>query len=65
MVTNFCPHNGDEQWCPAIGGINNYKYSYHFDIMAKSPVFGDNPVMDFEQVSCPGAASSDYEQCVC
>jgi endoglucanase len=57
MATNLCPHNGNEQWCPAVGGTNNCGYSYHFDIMAKSLVFGDNPVVDFEQVSCPGAAS--------
>jgi endoglucanase len=61
MVTNLCPHNGNEQWCPAVGGTNNYGYSYHFDIMAKSPVLGDNPVVNFEQASCPSAALSDYK----
>lgn len=65
MVTNLCPYNGNAEWCPAVGGTNEYGYSYHFDIMAESEVFGDNPVVDFEEVSCPSAASSDYSQCQC
>lgn len=46
-------------------GTNQYGYSYHFDIQAQTEVFGDNPVVNFEQVTCPGAASTDYKQCVC
>src|SRR5215469_16328992 len=65
MVTNLCPFNGNEQWCPAVGGTNQYGYSYHFDIMAESEVFGDNPVVEFEPVACPGQATTDWEQCVC
>jgi len=65
MVTNLCPNNGNAQWCPAVGGTNDYGYSYHFDIMAQSEVLGDNPVVDFEEVSCPSAATSDYAQCQC
>jgi endoglucanase len=65
MATNLCPQNGNEQWCSAVGGTNNFGYSYYFDIMAKSPVLGDNPVVDFEQVSYPSAALSDYKQCAC
>jgi endoglucanase len=65
MVTNLCPNNGNEQWCPAVGGTNQYGYSYHFDIMAQSEVFGDNPVVEFEPVPCPGQAVSDWETCVC
>lgn len=63
MITNLCPYDGNEEWCPPIGGTNEYGYSYHFDIMAESEVFGDNPVVDFEQVACPSAAVSDYAQC--
>jgi hypothetical protein len=44
---------------------NAYGYKYHFDIMAKSAVFGDNPVVNFQQVTCPSAATTDYKQCVC
>lgn len=40
-------------------------FSYHFDIMAQSEVFGDNPVVEVEPVACPGQATSDFEQCVC
>lgn len=65
MVTNLCPHSGNEHWYPAVDGTNNYGYSYHFDIMAKSEGFGDNPLVNFEQVNCPGTASSDYKQRVC
>lgn len=46
-------------------GNNQYGYGYHFDIMAQSQVLGDNPIVDFEATSCPGAASSDYTQCQC
>lgn len=35
MVTNLCPHNGNAQWCPAVGGKNQYGYSAHFDIMSQ------------------------------
>lgn len=33
--------------------------------MAQSEVFGDNVVVDFEEVMCPSAATTDYDQCVC
>jgi hypothetical protein len=65
MVTNLCPNNGNAQWCAAPGGTNQYGYSYHFDIMAQSEVFGDNPVVDFEEVACPSSVASDYTQCQC
>ncbi len=65
MVTNLCPNNGNAQWCPVVGGTNQYGYSYHFDIMAENEIFGDNPVVNFEPVACPGQATSDWEQCVC
>ncbi|KAL6852129.1 endoglucanase-5 [Trichoderma novae-zelandiae] len=65
MVTNLCPNNGNAQWCPVVGGTNQYGYSYHFDIQAASEVFGDNVVVDFEPVACPGQATSDWETCLC
>lgn len=65
MITNLCPNDSNAQWCPAVGGENDYGYSYHFDINAESEVFGDNPVVNFESVTCPSAAISDYSQCVC
>ncbi|RAO73543.1 uncharacterized protein BHQ10_009555 [Talaromyces amestolkiae] len=65
MVTNLCPYNGNEVWCPSVGAKNNYGYSYHFDIMAESEVFGDNVVVNFEPVTCPGQAASDWETCTC
>ncbi|RDW89234.1 hypothetical protein BP6252_01266 [Coleophoma cylindrospora] len=65
MVTNLCPNNGNAQWCPAVGGTNDYGYSYHFDIMASSEVFGDNVIVDFASVSCPTTATTDYAQCSC
>ncbi|KAE8551049.1 Endoglucanase-5 [Talaromyces marneffei ATCC 18224] len=65
MVTNLCPYNGNQQWCPEVGSTNQYGYSYHFDIMAQSEIFGDNVVVNFEPVACPGQATSDWETCVC
>lgn len=65
MVTNLCPNDGNAQWCPTVGGTNQYGYSYHFDIMAQNQVFGDNVVVDFEPVACPGQATSDWESCLC
>ncbi|KAH8124082.1 non-ribosomal peptide synthetase [Trichoderma asperelloides] len=65
MVTNLCPNNGNAQWCPTVGGTNQYGYSYHFDIMAQNEIFGDNVVVDFEPVACPGQATSDWETCLC
>jgi endoglucanase len=65
MVTNLCPNNGNAVWCPTVGGTNQYGYSYHFDIMFQSETFGDNPVVNFEPVACPGQAVTDWEQCVC
>jgi hypothetical protein len=44
---------------------NNYGYQYHFDIQTTNPVLGDNPVVNFEQVSCPSQAVTDYKQCQC
>jgi endoglucanase len=65
MIVNLCPYNGNEQWCPQVGGTNEYGYSYHFDLMAQSPLIGDNPIVDFESVACPGQAVSDWDSCVC
>ena len=69
MVTNLCPNAGNAQWCPNPGSTNNYGFEYHFDLMASnsglSEVLGDNPIVNFSQVSCPSAASTDYSQCQC
>lgn len=62
MVTNLCPYNGNQRWCPNAGSTNDYGYSYHFDIMTKTEIFGDNVVVDFEEVACPGAATTDFQQ---
>ncbi|CAN8100534.1 unnamed protein product [Discula destructiva] len=65
MVTNLCPYAGNAVWCPQSGSKNQYGFEYHFDIMAQSQVLGDNPIVEFEETSCPGAASSDFGQCQC
>ncbi|KAK4072334.1 hypothetical protein Trihar35433_4398 [Trichoderma harzianum] len=65
MVTNLCPYNGNQQWCPNVGDTNQYGYSYHFDIMAQNQVFGDNVVVDFEPIACPGQAVADWGTCEC
>jgi hypothetical protein len=69
MITNLCPNQGNAQWCPNPGQENEYGFEYHFDIMASnsglSPIIGDNPIVNFQSVACPGVASSDYGQCQC
>ncbi|KAF3771436.1 family 45 glycoside hydrolase [Cryphonectria parasitica EP155] len=69
MVTNLCPNSGNAEWCPVVGGTNEFGYEYHFDIMASSSalgeILGDNPIVTFESVTCPSAATADWEQCVC
>lgn len=65
MVTNLCPNNGNAVWCPNVGDTNQYGYSYHFDIMAQNQVFGDNVVVDFEPIACPGQAVADWGTCLC
>lgn len=65
MASNLCPNNGNAQWCATVGGKNQYGFQYHFDIMASSPVLGDNPVVNFEETACPSAAASDFAQCQC
>jgi len=65
MITNLCPNQGNAQWCPTVGGTNQYGYSYHFDIMSNGNFIWDNAVVSFEQVSCPSSALSDFSQCVC
>lgn len=50
-------------------GKNDYGYHYHFDLMASGPsmpaVLGSNPIVDFEQVDCPGEAKTKYKECRC
>jgi hypothetical protein len=47
--------------------VNDYGFTYHFDILAAGmdQVFGDNPVVDFEEVSCPGPMRSLFGECYC
>lgn len=36
LITNLCPYEGNEIWCPEAGNTNVYGYSAHFDIDASS-----------------------------
>ncbi|KAL3473217.1 RlpA-like double-psi beta-barrel-protein domain-containing protein-containing protein [Aspergillus californicus] len=65
MVTNLCPFVGNEQWCPNPGQLNAHGYGYHFDIMGGHDVFGDNVVVEFEEVACPGLAAAKWGTCEC
>ncbi|KZV86583.1 hypothetical protein EXIGLDRAFT_653052 [Exidia glandulosa HHB12029] len=65
MVTNLCPNNGNAQWCPTVGGKNQYGFSAHFDIMSNGNFLWDNAVVNYTQVSCPSVAGSDFRQCQC
>ncbi|KAG8988323.1 hypothetical protein FRB90_002828 [Tulasnella sp. 427] len=71
MVNNLCPHEGNEEWCPELGGTNTYGYSAHFDIDASSGAGGwsllgwDNPVVDFAPVTCPDNAVTAFKSSEC
>ncbi|KAL3451440.1 RlpA-like double-psi beta-barrel-protein domain-containing protein-containing protein [Aspergillus insuetus] len=65
MVTNLCPYILNEQWCPNPGQLNPYGYAYHFDIMGGAGVFGDNVVVEFEEVACPVEAGLKWDTCEC
>ncbi|KAL2824428.1 RlpA-like double-psi beta-barrel-protein domain-containing protein-containing protein [Aspergillus cavernicola] len=65
MVTNLCPYIGNEQWCPNPGQVNPTGYTYHFDIMGGQGVFGDNVVVEFEEVACPAVAGAKWGTCEC
>ncbi|KAL4975316.1 RlpA-like double-psi beta-barrel-protein domain-containing protein-containing protein [Aspergillus desertorum] len=65
MVTNLCPFKGNERWCPNPGQLNPHGYGYHFDIMGSPGVFGDNVVVEFAEVPCPGEAALKWKTCEC
>ncbi|KAL4925322.1 putative endoglucanase [Aspergillus undulatus] len=65
MVTNLCPFVGNEMWCPNPGNLNPHGYEHHFDIMGGQGVFGDNVVVEFEAVQCPGIAGGKWKTCEC
>ncbi|KAL2848376.1 RlpA-like double-psi beta-barrel-protein domain-containing protein-containing protein [Aspergillus pseudoustus] len=65
IVTNLCPYILNEQWCPNPGQLNPYGYAYHFDIMGGTGVFGDNVVVEFEEVACPTEARLSWDTCEC
>ncbi|RDW83580.1 putative endoglucanase [Aspergillus mulundensis] len=65
MVTNLCPFRGNEEWCPSPGTLNPHGYGYHFDIMGGAGVFGDNVVVEFEEVACPRDAGFRWKTCEC
>ncbi|KAG8874078.1 hypothetical protein FRB98_008663 [Tulasnella sp. 332] len=35
-ITNLCPYNGNEVWCPNTGNTNQFGYGAHFDINNES-----------------------------
>lgn len=71
MITNLCPHEGNDIWCPEAGNTNAYGYSAHFDIDTSSgggawSLLGwDNPIVDYSQVPCPDSALSAFQSCQC
>ncbi|KAL4938148.1 RlpA-like double-psi beta-barrel-protein domain-containing protein-containing protein [Aspergillus oleicola] len=65
MVTNLCPYQGNENWCPNPGELNPAGYGVHFDIMGGVGVFGDNVVVEFKEVPCPIAAGGKWGTCEC
>jgi len=63
MITNLCPYAGNEQWCPQVGGTDDYGYSAHFDLGNTNNQIYDtldwnNPEVTYEQVDCNTASTS-------
>jgi len=74
MVTNLCPNNGNAQWCPNPGQVNQYGYGAHFDLMdenmdGKITAIGwNNPGVTYKRVACGGGGSpscSTASDCEC
>ncbi|BFZ54077.1 hypothetical protein PYCC9005_001108 [Savitreella phatthalungensis] len=67
MVTNLCPTNGNEQWCPTPPAKNKYGMSAHFDIMLQDPQVGsipwDNPIVDYKLIQCPDYMAQNNATC--
>jgi len=63
MVTNLCPYNGNQQWCPNPGNANQYGYRQHFDLLDLnmdgliSQLGWNNPVVTYKRVPCGGEGS--------
>ncbi|KAG8844238.1 hypothetical protein FRB96_003242 [Tulasnella sp. 330] len=63
-ITNLCPYNGNEVWCPNTGNTNQFGYGAHFDINNESGNGGwaalgwNNPIVDYEPIACPSSVSS-------
>jgi len=74
MVTNLCPNDGNEQWCPNPGAVNEYGYPQHFDLMDPNmagwvdSLGWNNPVVTYKQVACGTLGSptcAEASQCLC
>lgn len=39
-IIQLCPNNGNAQWCPTVGGKNQYGYAAHFDILSGGLING-------------------------
>lgn len=64
MVTNLCPAQGNAEWCAQPK--NKYEFESHFDIMSKDgPEGWNNPVVKYEEITCPGSLVSDFATCQC
>jgi len=72
MVTNLCPYNGNQQWCPNPGATNQYGYGAHFDLLDTGGLIDaigwNNPAVTYRQVACGSFNSptcSDAANCQC
>jgi len=68
MVTNRCPYQGNEQWCPNPGNTNQYGYGAHFDLMDYNmegwvdALGWNNPVVTYRRVPCGNEGSPTCDQ---
>jgi len=72
MITNLCPNNVNQQWCPNPGNTNQYGYGAHFDLLDTGGLVDaigwNNPAVTYRQIACGSYNSptcSDALECQC
>lgn len=68
-VVDSCPYEDNREWCPRhVHEVNSKGYEFHIDVI-KSDVnklgLGDNPIVQFRPVACPGDILQIMQQNCC
>jgi len=74
MITNLCPYQGNEMWCPQAGTGNAFGYPAHFDLQNQAnQIYNlgwNNPEVTYQQVDCNAYGgltpnTGEFDQCQC